>query len=934
MNKTEILWRKSFFVLLLISLLTVVIPAFASAGIDGDGIHDVYDNCAFTPNPDQLDLNGNNIGDVCEDYITLLSQSNFCTRLSETGTESSAQNCNNVTNRMEDGPSFDTIFAYKVMKSKGKYDVISFRSETDALQLSAITLSVWVNTLDSQWHPQSVRIYAYSSDADAIQSTTFLEFTLGYGWNVMDITSLLTSMEGFGFVKFRLVNVQKELRISEAYLRAPVPSDEPDISVIPTSLDYETIDVGTSSAMNLTVSNDGTADLVISTISNPTLPYSIISDLCSGQTLIPFASCSVTVEFAPTSDGTFNDSMTIPSNDSDSPSLPVILNGTATYPPLDDQEISVFPTSVEYQNVYIDQTSSLSFAISNIGTADLVIGTNTNPSPPYSIISDLCSGQTLIPSASCSVTVEFAPTVEGTFNDSMTIPSNDADNPNVTVTLNGTGAVQNTIEIIRPTDAYNPGDWIDVSNGYNGDLNTYSTKNTPNSTPSISFGGSSSSEITNAWQNRTNLWYSAMLFITFEKTYTSPSMDDLIELIVTNNVGLTKHIILSSTTAAAKQEFTQALNMSDWGGEFSDIGNLRLRINGKKKRGSDGAEARIYDIRIEGDATPLAPSDLTASAISPSQIDLSWTDTNISESGFKIERKQGIAGAYSEIATVGPNVTTYSDIVLLFSAEYYYRVRAYNGPFNSDYSNEVNPLILFSSQWTGGGTDNLASNPYNWLGNIVPPDGEHIVFDNTSVKDCTWDIDATPASMSINSGYTGTVMLNRNLSIQGNLSVVNGSLDLNDNSLNVDGNISISINGSLDATTSTITLIGNWSNQGSFSAGTSTILLNGLNQTIYGNSVFYNFIKIITSADILNFESGSTQTIINNLVLRGISGGLLTLRSTSDSIQWKIDPQGTRSVSFVDVTDSENVNSKNIVALDSVDLLNNTGWIFNNDQCL
>jgi hypothetical protein len=34
--------------------------------IDNDGVPNGADNCPYVPNPDQLDLNSNNIGDACE----------------------------------------------------------------------------------------------------------------------------------------------------------------------------------------------------------------------------------------------------------------------------------------------------------------------------------------------------------------------------------------------------------------------------------------------------------------------------------------------------------------------------------------------------------------------------------------------------------------------------------------------------------------------------------------------------------------------------------------------------------------------------------------------------------------------------------------------------------------------------------------------------
>jgi hypothetical protein len=78
------------------------------------------------------------------------------------------------------------------------------------------------------------------------------------------------------------------------------------------------------------------------------------------------------------------------------------------------------------------------------------------------------------------------------------------------------------------------------------------------------------------------------------------------------------------------------------------------------------------------------PSNLVASAVSPSQINLSWTDNSDAETGFKIERGNG--SVYGQIGTVGANVTTFADSGLAASTTYYYRVRTYNNVGNSDYS--------------------------------------------------------------------------------------------------------------------------------------------------------------------------------------------------------------------------------------------------------
>jgi hypothetical protein len=86
-------------------------------------------------------------------------------------------------------------------------------------------------------------------------------------------------------------------------------------------------------------------------------------------------------------------------------------------------------------------------------------------------------------------------------------------------------------------------------------------------------------------------------------------------------------------------------------------------------------------------APPVAPSDLTATAVSTTQIDLSWKDNSVDESSFKIEQEDLSDGSWSEIAAVGPNVVSYSKTGLSPSTTYYYRVYAYNAAGNSGYSN-------------------------------------------------------------------------------------------------------------------------------------------------------------------------------------------------------------------------------------------------------
>lgn len=79
--------------------------------------------------------------------------------------------------------------------------------------------------------------------------------------------------------------------------------------------------------------------------------------------------------------------------------------------------------------------------------------------------------------------------------------------------------------------------------------------------------------------------------------------------------------------------------------------------------------------------TPSAPSGLTTTVASCSQVNLSWTDNSANETGFYIYR------GGSQIASVGAGVTSYSSTGLSASTAYSYYIVAYNGSGNSGNSN-------------------------------------------------------------------------------------------------------------------------------------------------------------------------------------------------------------------------------------------------------
>ncbi len=88
--------------------------------------------------------------------------------------------------------------------------------------------------------------------------------------------------------------------------------------------------------------------------------------------------------------------------------------------------------------------------------------------------------------------------------------------------------------------------------------------------------------------------------------------------------------------------------------------------------------------------TPSAPTDLSANAVSSSQINLSWNTNATFGDGYEVERADNPGGPFSKIADVnGQSNRSYSDQNLSATTQYCYRVRAKNGAGESGFSNTV-----------------------------------------------------------------------------------------------------------------------------------------------------------------------------------------------------------------------------------------------------
>lgn len=173
--------------------------------------------------------------------------------------------------------------------------------------------------------------------------------------------------------------------------------------------------------------------------------------------------------------------------------------------------------------------------------------------------------------------------------------------------------------------------------------------------------------------------------------------------------------------------------------EPADMGNTTQNTIGQSQfSGDPHLVGSVDDFRIYGralspsevaalvtgsSASPLAPDTLTATAMSGSQINLSWS-TSVAATSYNVKRATVSGGPYTTIAT-GVTATSYSDTGLSKATTYYYVVTAVNGIGESPnspqasvttatinpYASDANTLALFHFDEAAGGsvTTNIGS---------------------------------------------------------------------------------------------------------------------------------------------------------------------------------------------------------------------------------
>jgi iron transport multicopper oxidase len=207
----------------------------------------------------------------------------------------------------------------------------------------------------------------------------------------------------------------------------------PSLQASAQALAFDPTLVGQQTILAITFTNLGDTPLPVSSVSVAGPPFSLTGAPAGGFVMGPGQSVTITVTFAPSAGGTFQDNLTLASS-----AGPVVipLSGSAVEP----ARLDVDPAAVDFGTVQIGQSKAQSFTVSNGGGQRLTITRSKPPSTGVGFTgSALPEGTSLGPGESRAVTVTFAPTSNGPLTDQWVLNA-DGTQGTLTVVFTGTGA--------------------------------------------------------------------------------------------------------------------------------------------------------------------------------------------------------------------------------------------------------------------------------------------------------------------------------------------------------------------------------------------------------------------------------------------------------------------------------------------------------------
>ena len=136
------------------------------------------------------------------------------------------------------------------------------------------------------------------------------------------------------------------------------------------------------------------------------------------------------------------------------------------------------------------------------------------------------------------------------------------------------------------------------------------------------------------------------------------------------------------------------------------------------------------------------------------------------------------------------------------------------------------------------------------------------------------------------------------LDVHGTLVITSGNISVLD--------VTIHPGGVINAGGGLIQVSGNWTNNGTFNAGTSRVeFIDGDSPTanIFGSTTFYDLAFISSNGKIYRFSPDDLIAVLHNLLIQGVQGTPIILESSQSGRIVSINVGGSSSVNYADMQD-------------------------------
>jgi hypothetical protein len=204
---------------------------------------------------------------------------------------------------------------------------------------------------------------------------------------------------------------------------------------------FGSVAVGSTATQSLSVTNTGLGTVTIASAALTGAGITVVGGNPAG-TIGVGQSSTIQLQFAPTSAGAINGSLTILSDASNSP-LAISITGTGT-----QAGLTIAPSALTFGNVIVGQSGTQSVKLTNSGNSSVTINLATVAGTGFGI-TGLSLPTTLTGGQSISFNAQFTPTAVSAASGTITFTDNAPGSPQV-VSMVGTGVATNSSLVANP----------------------------------------------------------------------------------------------------------------------------------------------------------------------------------------------------------------------------------------------------------------------------------------------------------------------------------------------------------------------------------------------------------------------------------------------------------------------------------------------------